>query len=81
MGFLRSRVFSLKGLAPKEGCPVGSKAVSRCAKLERYPLKAYLWCAVGQQVAHAICMTRLREDLEVSNMRASEEEEVSHSGS
>ncbi len=69
MGFLRSRVFSLKGLAPKEGCPVGSKAVSWCTnKLERYPLEAHLWGAVGQQVAHAICMTRLREDLEVSNM-------------
>ncbi len=51
MGFLRSRVFSLKGLAPKEDCPVASKAVSRCFKLERYTLEAYLSRAVDQQGA------------------------------
>ncbi len=34
-----------------KGAVVASKAVSWCTKLERHPLKAYFWRAVGQQGA------------------------------
>ncbi len=60
----------VKRLRPSPSCTtfsakplVGSKAVSQCTKLERYPLEAHLWRPVGQKSAEpyleSFCVLRV----------------------